>query len=173
MRKTYYGFMTTLFLVILVYHAGPTQAASVMDSKKEGTQIMKELPVIKSNKSYKYFQFNGTSVGSLVGEITLNGVVMQKLEGEQAMVSNNAAQHALKYGENVIRFHIQAFAKPGPQEVEYAIVGVAANESGNPFDADHIIDIEDDLGKVSPLPATVEYRFKLDGEPFAVLKSTH
>jgi len=96
-------------------------------------------------------------------------MVMQKLEGGQLHTSDNRAQKILHQGKNIIRIHIQKFVGPGPQEFEYAIPAVAANETGNPFDADHVVDLQDDLSKVSPLPATIEYRFNQQGPAFAVL----
>ena len=148
-------------------------AGSVSSVQAAAVHAVKQLKVLQSKKKYKYFQFYGGSYGAVVGEVSLNGVVMQKLDGGQSQTSDNRAQKILHQGENVIRIHIEKFVGPGPQEFEYAILAVAANESGNPFDSDHVVDLQDDLSHVSPLPATIEYRFDLKGPAFTVLKAKH
>ncbi len=124
---------------------------------------MKTLDVNAASKFYKHFQFFGFSDGTLVGAASLNGVVMHSLNGESASIANNAAQAALKYGENQLQIHIHA----GAGEIEYAVLAVTGDEED--FDADHLVDIAEAVA-VDNLPATLNYRFVLDGPAFALLK---
>jgi hypothetical protein len=125
---------------------------------------MQQLDVMVTEKTYKYFQFFGFADGTLVGTVTLNGVPMHTLRGESGNISNNAAQSAAKYGENVIGVEITN----GSGEIEYALLGASGDEDG--FDADHIIDLTDAIPASGPFPWRKEYRFVLDGPAFAALR---
>jgi hypothetical protein len=125
---------------------------------------MPQLDVMSTDKPYKYFQFFGFSDGNLVGTVTLNGVPMHTIKGESGSISNNAAQTAAMYGENVIGVEISN----GSGDIEYALLGASGDEDG--FDADHIVDLTDAIPASGPFPWRKEYRFVLDGPAFAVLK---
>ena len=125
---------------------------------------MKQLDINEAEKAYKYFQFYGFFDGTLIGMVTLNGVPMHTLKGESGVISNNAAQTAVKHGENVIFVEIAG----GAGEIEYALLGASGDEDG--FDADHIVDFADAIPPSGPFPWRMDYRFVLDGPAFAVLQ---
>ncbi|RJQ78698.1 MAG: hypothetical protein C4519_11930 [Desulfobacteraceae bacterium] len=97
----------------------------------EERKPMQQLDVMATEKKYKHFQFFGFVDGMLVGAVNLNGTPMHTLSGESGNISNNAAQYAAKYDENVIGVEITR----GAGEIEYALPGAAGDEDG--FDADH------------------------------------
>jgi len=139
-------------------------AAGITTISAEEKKPMQQLNINVTEKTYKYFQFFGFADGTLAGTVTLNGVPMHTLKGESSNISNNAAQSAAKYGENVIKVAITK----GAGEIEYALLGTSGDEDG--FDADHIVDLTDAIPISGPFPWQKEYRFVLEGPAFAVLK---
>lgn len=139
-------------------------AAVVTPASAGEGKNMQQLNVTATEKPYKYFQFFGFTDGPLVGTATLNGVPMHALPGESSTISNNEAQTAVKYGDNVIRVEITN----GAGEIEYALLGATGDE--DTFDPDHIIDLIDKIPASGPFPWLKEYRFVLEGPAFAVLK---
>lgn len=125
---------------------------------------MKSLAVIDTDKIYQHFQFFGFVDGTLAGTASLNGVVMHTLSGESGSIANNAAQSALKYGENDLQIRIQS----GAGEIEYAVLAVTGDEDD--FDADHLVDIAELIAATETNPITLHYRFVLTGPAYAVLK---
>lgn len=125
---------------------------------------MQSLDVIDTDKIYRNFQFFGFVDGTLAGTSSLNGVLMHTLGGESGSIANNAAQSALKYGENVLQIRIQA----GAGEIEYAVLAVTGDEDD--FDADHLIDIAELIAATEENPITLDYRFVLTGPAYAVLQ---
>lgn len=125
---------------------------------------MKSLAVIDTDKIYKHFQFFGFVDGTLAGSVSLNGVVMHTLTGESGSIANNAAESALKYGENELQIRIHA----GAGEIEYAVLAVTGDEDD--FDADHLVDIAELIAATATSPITLSYRFVLDGPAYAVLQ---
>lgn len=132
---------------------------------------MKTLETIKTDKKYLYFQLYGFSEGSIVGEVRVNGVNLHSLRGEQASIATAEVQKLLKQGDNMIEIHIEKFAGPATQAIEYALLAAAAGEDGDPFSSDHVIDINEDFSNLEMLPATIQYHFRLDGPAYAVLKT--
>lgn len=139
-------------------------AAGITTISAQERTPMQNLDVKATEKTYKHFQFFGFVDGTLVGTVTLNGMPMHTLRGQSGNISNNAAQAAAKYGENVISVEITG----GAGEIEYALLGASGDEDG--FDADHIVDLTDAIPASGPYPWRKEYRFILDGAAFGVLK---
>lgn len=125
---------------------------------------MQTLAVTTAEKVYRYFQLFGFADGNLTGEVRLNGVVLHELRGESCSIASNAAQTAVKRGENVIELALQS----GNGEVDYALL--AASGPDDDMDPDRIIELQHAIALEPGQNCQLQYRFVLDGPAFALLK---
>ena len=125
---------------------------------------MQTLAVTTAEKTYRYFQLFGFADGNLTGEVRLNGVVLHELRGESCSIASNAAQTAVKRGENIIELALQS----GNGEVDYALL--AASGPDDDMDPDRIVELQHAIALAPGQNCQLQYRFVLDGPAFALLK---
>lgn len=125
---------------------------------------MQTLTVNAADKRYRYFQFFGFSDGDITGEIRLNGALLHSLQGEPNSIATNAAQTAVKLGENILELVLQS----GSGELDYALL--AASGPDDDMDPDRIVELQQTVAVAPGQDCQLHYRFVLDGPAFALLK---
>lgn len=125
---------------------------------------MQTLPVNAAEKAYRHYQLFGFADGDFIGEIRLNGALLHRLEGKSNSVATNAAQTAVKAGENILELVLQS----GSGELDYALL--AASGPDDDMDPDRIVELQQSVNVTPGQSYQLRFRFVLDGPAFALLK---